>query len=135
MMKTLGAAAAVWAVCAGGRRALEGRQSRDLGAVRFKPLWNRGAAFGLPVSRNVVAALSLLSLSLVWLGRRRSPLGAGLLLGGGFSNLWERLRYGEVFDCIQFPRAPGRLKRYVLNPADFAVFAGVLAMLRGRRSP
>ena len=48
--------------------------------------------------------------------------------GGGLG----RLRRGRVFDYVQFPRAPGRGKRWVFNLADFSLFAGVLALLRGR---
>ena len=131
-MRSLGIAAAVWAACAAARLGLENRPARTYGPVRFRPLWNRGAAFGLPVGRRALLPLSVLALAAAWLLRRRSPLGAGLVLGGGLSNLWERLRRGRVFDYVQFPRAPGRGKRYVFNLADFAIFTGVLALLRGR---
>ena len=132
-MITLGIAAAVLAVCAVLRHALERRRAGEWGAVRFHPLWNRGAAFGAPIGRRALLALSGLALPLIWLVRRRSPLGAGLLLGGGISNLWERLRHGRVFDYVQFPHVPGPWKRFVFNLADFAIFAGVLALLRGKR--
>ncbi len=131
-MRSLGIAAAVWAACAAARRGLENWPARTYGPVRFRPLWNRGAALGLPVGRRVLLPLSVLALSTAWLLRRRSPLGAGLVLGGGLSNLWERLCRGRVFDYVQFLRVPGRGKRYVFNLADFAIFTGVLALLRGR---
>ena len=69
-------------------------------------------------------------LPFVWLFRRRSPLGAGLALGGGLSNLWERVRYGRVYDYVRFPKLP-RLWRYVWNLADFAIVLGgtLLALL------
>ena len=51
----------------------------------------------------LVAALSFLILPLVWVFRRRNPIGAGLALGGGLSNLWERLRHGRVYDyCLLY---------------------------------
>lgn len=131
-MKTLGIAAAVWAACAATRKVLLGTAPTSGRYVRRKPLWNTGASFGLPIPRRALAPLSALALAAAWLLRRRSPLGAGLVLGGGLSNLWERLRRGRVFDYVQFPRAPGRGKRYVFNLADFAIFTGVLALLRGR---
>lgn len=58
------------------------------------------------------------------------PLGAGLALGGGLSNLWERVRYGRVYDYVRFPKLP-RLWRYVWNLADFAIVLGgtLLALL------
>ena len=101
--------------------------------MRFQPLWNRRGAFGLPLSRKALTVLPALALAAVWLCRRKSPVGAGLLLGGGLSNLWERLRQGAVFDYLRFPKAPGPLKRYVYNLADFAVLAGALALLLGKR--
>ena len=45
-------------------------------------------------------------------------LGCAMLLGGGISNLYERLSGKGVFDYIQFPKAPGRLRKYVFNLAD-----------------
>lgn len=70
--------------------------------------------------------LSALVLGVTVLFRRRSPFGAGLVLGGGLSNLWERLRYGKVLDYLRFPAAPGKLKKYVYNLADLALFLGAL---------
>ena len=61
-------------------------------------------------------------------------LGTGLLLGGGLSNLWERLRHGRVLDYLRFPKAPGPLKKYAYNLADLAILLGaVLIVLRRKR--
>ena len=62
---------------------------------------------------------------------RLTALGAGLILGGGLSNLWERLRHGRVYDYVRFPKAPGKLKQYVFNLADFAIFLGAALVLLG----
>lgn len=94
------------------------------GRVRLKALWNEGAAFSLPIPAGVLPLASAAALGGLWVRRDRCPLGAGLLLGGGLSNLWERIRYGRVYDYVQFPRAPGGLGRYVFNLADFAILAG-----------
>ena len=132
-MRTLGTAALTAAACAAARHILAGTGPTEGRYVRRRPLWNKGAAFSLPIPRRILVPLSALLLGAAWLLRRRSPLGAGWLLGGGLSNLWERVCHGRVFDYVQFPRAPGRLRRYVFNLADFAILAGVLALLRGRR--
>ena len=97
-------------------------------------LWNDGAAFGLPLKRTLVTALSILILPLVWVFRRRSPIGAGLALGGGLSNLWERLRCGAVYDYVQFPKLP-KIGRYVWNLADLAILIGglLLALLERKK--
>ena len=61
-------------------------------------------------------------------------VGVGLILGGGVSNLTERLKTGKVYDYVQFPKAPGRLKQYVYNLADFAIFlGGMLLVLRRKK--
>ena len=126
-MLTLLIAAAVLAACTGLRRFLnrEGRKSRTFwgGRIRLTALWNDGAAFSLPLKRTLVSALSILILPLVWVFRRRSPIGAGLALGGGVSNLWERLKNRRVYDYVQFPKLP-KLGRYVWNLADFAILLG-----------
>ena len=130
-MLTLFIAAAVLAACTALRWLLNRPERKNEtfwgGRIRLTTLWNEGAAFSLPMKRTLVAALSILILPLVWLFRRRNPLGAGLALGGGLSNLWERLRHGRVYDYLQFPRLP-RLGRYVWNLADLAIAAGALLL-------
>lgn len=134
---TLFIAAAIFAACVGLRRYLDRPERTDRefgnGRIRLTALWNEGAAFSLPLKRGWVVLLSILILPFVWLFRRRSPLGAGLALGGGLSNLWERVRYGRVYDYVRFPKLP-RLWRYVWNLADFAiVLGGTLLALPDRK--
>lgn len=128
---TLLIALAVFAACGALRLYLQRKPhgTRDLwrGRVRLTALWNDGAAFGLPIRRQAVALLSVLILPLVWVFRKRSPVGAGLALGGGLSNLYERLRYGRVYDYVRFPRLP-KLGRYVWDLADFAILLGGLLL-------
>lgn len=137
-MLTILIAAAVLAACAGLRRFLNRTERTDeyfwKGRVRLTALWNDGAAFSLPLKRTLVTALSILILPLVWLFRRRSPVGAGLALGGGLSNLWERLRRGAVYDYAQFPKLP-KIGRYVWNLADLAILIGglLLALLERKK--
>lgn len=133
-MLTVCIATAVLSGCTLARRCLAHREAAWAGGrVRLKPLWNRGGAFGLPLSAKTAAGLSAALLALVWLRRKAHPVSAGLLLGGGVSNLWERLRRGQVLDYLRFPRAPGPWKRYVYNLADLAIFLGCLGLLRGRK--
>lgn len=135
-MLTILTAAATFSACGLARHCLDrpGRRKTDCcrGRVRLTSLWNSGAAFDLPLSREAVAAGSLAALLAVLAQRRQSPAGAGLALGGGLSNLWERLRYGRVYDYLRFPKAPGPLGRYVFNLADFAIALGAAGLLLGR---
>ena len=139
MIGTVCIAAAVLGLCARVRRSLERNRlfRRDLagGRVRIAPRYNQGAGFGaLPLSARQMAPLSLAALGAL-LGRWGfRGVGAGLLLGGGLSNLWERLRHGRVLDYLRVPKAPGMLKRYTYNLADLAIFLGAaLLVLRRRR--
>jgi len=112
----------------------EDRKDEELasGHVKLTKLWNEGAAFDLKISRSVILSISGAVLGTLWMTRRRSPLGAGLALGGGFSNLAERLMQGKVYDYVRFPKAPGKLKKYVFNLADLAIFAGGIVWAFGR---
>ena len=132
MAATIVIALAVAALCALLRHRLDrpGRPVREMlgGWVRLTALWNRGGAFGIPLRVGALAAVSvgILAALVLWAGR---SLWTALVLGGGGANLWERARYGKVYGYLQCPRAPGRLKRYVYNLADLAIFAGALGLV------
>ena len=104
------------------------------GIVKLTGLRNCGSAFGL--LRLTAKQLSVLSAGLLawsltlW---RESRVGCALVLGGGLSNLWERVMHGSVYDYLQFPKAPKKLRQYVFNLADLAILAGVIAMALGGR--
>ena len=127
--------AGVFALCAALRRRLSGSAPRFLfrDKIQLDPMYNRGAAFGLKLKGpvlNVLSAAALGMLALLAAARGLlARLGAGLALGGGLSNLYERLRGRGVLDYLRFPRLPGRVKRLVFNAADLAIFAGLLLML------
>ena len=132
-MKTILSALSTWGVCCMTRWYLDRSSRKDTaylgGRVRLRTLWNHGAAFGLPIPKNWLTAVSAGALAALLTQKRRHPVSVGLILGGGFSNLLERVREGRVYDYIHFPKAPGPLKRYVYNLADFAIFAGCLGLL------
>lgn len=136
MIVTAIAAGAVLSLCALVRRGLEaGKGPASLlgGRVLVRRLYNRGSGFGLvPLDARQVAPLSLAALwaLLRWGGSR---LGTGLLLGGGLSNLYERVRRGRVLDYLRFPRAPGVLKKYTYNLADLFILLGAVLLLLRRR--
>ena len=136
-MVTILTATAVLALCTVVRWYLDRPARRDSehfgGRVQLTALWNEGAAFGLPIPKRALMVLSVLCLGWLWTLRKSAPLGAGLVLGGGASNLLERLKHGRVFDYIRFPKGPQKLRRYVYNLADFAVFLGGLFLLLGKR--
>ena len=137
-MKTLLTAAAAFAACRAARKKLDTPTRQDAeyagGRVELTALRNEGAAFGLPIPMKAVAGASAGALALLWLRRKKAPVSTGLVLGGGASNLLERVEDGAVYDYVRFPDAPGRLRDYVFNLADLAVFTGAVGMVfSGRR--
>ena len=136
-MLTIITALATLACCTAARWYLDRTSRRETehagGRIRLRAMRNGGAAFGLPIRKEALPAASLAALGMLWTQRRKSPVGVGLALGGGLSNLLERLRRGSVYDYLQFPQAPGRLKRYVFNLADLAILLGGLALALRRK--
>ena len=136
-MKTALTAMATLGGCAAARWYLDraARRETEVHGVRLRTLWNEGAAFGLPLPEGMLTLAPAAALGAFWARRKRAPIGTGLILGGGLSNLLERARHGRVYDYVQFPRAPGPLKRYVFNLADFAILAGGVILLARDRKP
>lgn len=138
-MLTIVTALTVFGGCAAARRYLNRRSVYKPnteyrgGRVRLTARWNKGAAFGLPIPARALPLASAAALGLLWACRRHNPLGMGLVLGGGLSNFYERVRYGRVYDYVQFPKTPAPLRRYVFNLADFAILGGgIMLLLRGK---
>lgn len=129
---------AVAAACVAVRWRLDRPERQDSqhfgGIVKLTGLRNCGSAFGL--LRLTAKQLSVLSAGLLawsltlW---RESRIGCALVLGGGLSNLWERVMHGSVYDYLQFPRAPKKLRQYVFNLADLAILLGAIAVALGSR--
>jgi signal peptidase II len=56
--------------------------------------------------------------------------GLALMLGGGLSNLYDRLTKGHVIDFFSIKSKNEKLERIVFNLADvFVLFGGLLVML------
>ena len=136
-MKTLLTALTTFGACTVTRWYLDSphREEKEYadGRVRMTALRNEGAAFGLKIPRNALLSLSGAVMGTFWMERKRHPLGAGLVLGGGLSNLTERLRHGKVYDYIRFPKAPEPVNRYVYNLADLTIAAGGILWTLGKK--
>jgi len=93
--------------------------------------FNTGIIFGLSPSLGIIIFLSVvLLLAVVYFLLKAAAHGSysqffawGLVLIGGFSNLWDRLLYGQVTDWWQMPWGA------VINLADVYIFAGVIGLL------
>ena len=97
---------------------------------------NSGIAFGLfsgtgPLLAVIVGAAMLLLIA-VFVAHAHYPLAwlpGGLLLGGAFGNLVDRIREGAVTDFIDLPSWPA------FNLADSANTVGVVALLYVMEGP
>lgn len=55
--------------------------------------------------------------------------GSALILGGGFSNLWNRIQKGYVVDYLIINK--GKLKNVIFNLSDFAIILGGIMLSIG----
>lgn len=118
------------------------------GAVRIKKYHNTGAMLDIAAARQpVVAIVSLVfsafmtgvfAATLGIRGKHTLKLGLALLLGGAYSNTYDRLRRRYVVDYFSFRFRGGtdkkgpmtgfrrRIERIVFNLSDFGIIIGAL---------
>ena len=111
------------------------------GKLLIRRYHNRGAFLDAGEKRQkAVALLSLLLtlfMTVVFLStfslRGNSTLRAGLalLLGGAYSNSYDRLTRNYVVDYVSFPVKNKRVRRVVFNISDFCIMIGALLMVLG----
>lgn len=115
----------------------EGEEEKILhGRIMLRKYHNRGACMNLGEGkRNVVAAVSLILtavLTVVFLitltkkGNTWLKAGLSLLLGGAFSNTYDRLRRKYVVDYFSLGVKWAPLRAVVFNISDFCILAGSL---------
>jgi signal peptidase II len=78
----------------------------------------------------VANGLVLLAIAMLALRSHSSRLGAlglGLILGGGVSNLIDRVAFGKVVDFLNV--GIGSLRTGIFNVADVAVLAGAVCLI------
>jgi len=97
-------------------------------------LKNRGMAFGFLARQRgtllTVSILAVVNLFQVW--RRtsgREKIGAALMMGGGISNVYDRLAKGKVTDYVYIE---SKKPAPVFNLADIFVIAGCLFIMISR---
>ena len=103
----------------------------------FTPVWNYGVSFGMFKAGDARGVYLLVSFALIissvvgyWLWRATTTLQAmtyGLIIGGAIGNVIDRLRFGAVFDFLDF-----HYKNFyypVFNVADSAICVGVFLIL------
>lgn len=111
------------------------------GKLLIKKYHNKGAFLDVGEQRQkAVALLSLcltLFMSVVFLStftfRGNTVLKTGLafLLGGAYSNTYDRLTRKYVVDYVSFPVKNRKLRGIVFNISDFCIIIGALLMTLG----
>jgi len=107
-----------------------GEQVNVLGPLKLTLSHNEGVAFGLANGGGVLlVVISLVALGIVLYLFSRDPtrpgmwVATGLLAGGAFGNLIDRIRHGHVTDFIELPHWPP------FNLADCAITCGVVILI------
>lgn len=107
--------------------------------LNFRWAENRGVNFGLFSNSAEPMRWLLIALALVisawvirWVQREGfglwAQLSAGILVGGAFGNVIDRLAYGYVADFLNMSCC-GLENPYAFNVADIAIFAGALGLV------
>ena len=122
---------------------VEEREEREIcrGKLLIRKHHNKGMMLNAGQKRRrLVAVVSLaftLVLTLVFvvsLGHRGNNLlrlGLSLLLGGAFSNTYDRLRRGYVVDYVSFPVKWQGFRKIVFNCSDFCIIIGAMISTLG----
>jgi len=113
-----------------------GWRSLPARGVLLRKCHNKGAAFNIGESRQMlvctvsvlltVLAGGLWAVSLLQGGNRLLRQGLSLVLGGAFSNTYDRLKRKYVVDYISFDVKWKPLRNIVFNLADLAIITGAL---------
>lgn len=119
-----------------------GHSFHNFGIIRIRRHRNYGAFLNLGEHSRPVKWLSciftlfiacLFILTLFQHGNRWLKLGLSFLLGGAFSNTYDRLSRSYVVDYFSFNSPWKRLNRIVFNLSDFAILIGSLLLVLSQK--
>lgn len=57
-------------------------------------------------------------------GSRQLRTALAILLGGAYSNTYDRIKRGYVVDYLNFPKIPTKIRNVVFNISDFCIVVG-----------
>ncbi|MCH5249190.1 MAG: signal peptidase II [Lachnospiraceae bacterium] len=78
-----------------------------------------------------LAATVLFLVTFTFKGSRLLKTGLAFLLGGAYSNTYDRMRRHYVVDYVSFPVKNKFISRIVFNISDFCIMIGALFMVLG----
>lgn len=111
------------------------------GAVILTKHRNRGAAFNAGEKKPEIvrwisviltaAATALFVCSFGLAGKKMMKWGLTLLLGGAFSNTYDRLKRGYVVDYFRLNVPVKRVRNIIFNLSDFCIMLGAALVVLG----
>ena len=111
------------------------------GKIHIHKYHNTGAMLSIGAAKqSMIAMISLLFtvfMSGVFVatlgnkGARTLKVGLALLLGGAYSNTYDRLKRKYVVDYFSFPVKNNRLRNVIFNISDFAIMIGAVLYVIG----
>lgn len=113
------------------------------GRIILRKYYNEGLAFDRLNKRpglvKVLCGTMMAVLFGMWavlLRKKENPggkLGLSLVIGGGASNLWDRLSKGHVVDYFSIKSRFPRIRRIIFNLSDWFILLGSMCMLLFQR--
>lgn len=121
-----------------------GEETRILkGRIILRKHYNEGIAFNRlqrwPQLVKVLCGGMMAVLCGMWAvllrrkGSRGLKLGLSLVVGGGASNLWDRLAKSHVVDYFSIKSPFPRIQKIIFNISDWFIFLGSICMLLFQR--
>lgn len=119
------------------RTLIDGKEEKRMkGFIRLRKHHNKGAFLNAGEKRSslvavvsVLLTLAVTVLFILTLGTRGNPLlktGLSMLLGGAFSNTYDRLKRNYVVDYLSFNLKWKWLSSIVFNLSDFGIIIGAM---------
>lgn len=117
-----------------------GEESRILGdRIILRKCYNKGAMLNFlekwPRLVKILCGSVMILMCLLFFfllrdnGKKGLKLGVALVIGGGASNLYDRLTKGHVVDYFSFKSKFSKWQRIVFNISDLFIFLGTALML------
>jgi len=111
------------------------------GCLLLRKHHNKGAFLNIGEKKSCFVAILSIALTLAmtvlflvtfsFRGSRLLKSGLALLLGGAYSNTYDRMRRHYVVDYVSFPVKNKAIRSIVFNISDFCIMIGALLMVLG----
>ena len=124
------------------RECTEGEERKiGKGLLLLRKHHNKGAFLNAGEGKSTLVALLSIALTLAmtvvflttfsFRGSRLLKVGLAMLLGGAYSNTYDRIHRHYVVDYVSFPVKNEAVRRIIFNISDFCIMIGALCMVLG----